>query len=143
MHPRARSDSPENVTCVAGGYLSFVVDLSQRQHHVPILPDGLVVVVKEECDTCRMVAPLLRQLVATVYTQDDPSFPEGVAPIYDADLSVSWHHSIETVPTLIRVVDRREVERTVGWLRSEWQRITRISTLGDDLPVTRPGRDSL
>ena len=25
----------------------------------PALPDGLVVIVKEECETCRMVAPLL------------------------------------------------------------------------------------
>ena len=31
--------------------------------------------------------------------------------------------------------DGVEVERTVGWLRSDWQRITGIDTLGDDLPV--------
>ena len=40
----------------------------------------------------------------TVYTQDDPAFPAGVgARSHDADLAVSWHHDIETVPTLIRV----------------------------------------
>ena len=52
-----------------------------------------------------------------MYTQDDPAFPAGVDAIHDADLAVSWHHDIETVPTLIRVVDGVEVERTVGWLR--------------------------
>ena len=120
-----------------------MVELSERHHQPPILPDGLVVIVKEECETCQMVAPLLGQLDATVYTQDDPSFPAGVEPIHDADLSISWHHDIETVPTLIRGRRRREVERTVGWLRSDWQRITGIETLGDDLPVMRPGCGSM
>ncbi len=113
----------------------------------PVLPDGLVVVVKHECECCRMVAPLMPALAAagalTVYTQDDPSFPESVAAEHDADLAVSWHHDIETVPTLIRVVDGVEVERTVGWLRSDWQRITGIDDLGAELPVMRPGCGSL
>jgi hypothetical protein len=131
------------VTCVAAGYVATVVDVSERHHQPPILPDGLVVVVKRECETCRMVAPLLRDLPATVYTQDDPTFPEGVAAVHDDDLAVSWHYDIETVPTLIRVVDGREVERTVGWLRSDWQRITGVDSLGNDLPVMRPGCGSL
>ena len=106
----------------------------------PVLPDGLVVIVKEECECCRMVAPLLPRLdAAVVYTQDDPAFPADVAAIYDADLAVSWHHDIETVPTLIRVEDGVEVERTVGWLREDWQRITGIADLGAELPVMRPG----
>jgi hypothetical protein len=109
----------------------------------PTLPDGLVVVVKERCETCRMVAPLLARFPATVYTQDDPAFPAGVAAIHDADLAVSWHHEIETVPTVIKVVDGVEVERTIGWQRSEWQRITGVAGLGDDLPVMRPGCGSL
>src|SRR3954470_8485213 len=105
----------------------------------PTLPDGLVVIVKHECETCQMIAPLLQQLDATVYTQDDPAFPADVSSIHDADLSVSWHHEIETVPTLIRIINAEEIERTVGWLRSDWQRITGIADLGDDLPVMRPG----
>ena len=53
------------------------------------LPDGLVIVVKQDCATCRLVEPVLQQLVAaggpnvTVYTQDDPEFPAGVDPIDD------------------------------------------------------------
>src|SRR3954449_1673898 len=109
----------------------------------PTLPDGLVVIVKHECETCQMIAPLLQQLDATVYTQDDPAFPADVSSIHDADLSVSWHHEIETVPTLIRIINAEEIERTVGWLRSDWQRITGIDTLGDDLPVMRPGCGSM
>ncbi len=121
--------------------------MSHAAKIAPVLPDGLVVVVKHECECCRMVAPLLPTLAAagalTVYTQDDPSFPDGVAAQHDADLAVSWHHDIETVPTLIRVVDGAEVERTVGWLRSDWQRITGIDDLGTELPVMRPGCGSL
>ena len=89
----------------------------------PLLPDGIVVVVKEECATCHSVGSVLRELdgatTLTVYTQDDPRFPESPTPIHDADLAVSWHHRIETVPTVIRVVDGIEVERTVGWHRDE------------------------
>ena len=44
----------------------------------------------------------MRQLVVT---QDDPAFPDNITLIHDADLAISWHHDIETVPTLIRVVD--------------------------------------
>ena len=76
----------------------------------PVLPDGLVVVVKQACETCRMIEPVLAQLAAaagappgpgelTVFTQDDPAFPSAVAAHHDADLSVSWHHDIETQPT--------------------------------------------
>ena len=113
------------------------------QPGAPTLPDGLVVIVKRECATCVMVAPLLGHFATTVYTQDDPSFPEGVDALHDADLSISWHYDIETVPTLIRVVDGIEVERTVGWVASEWQRLTGINDLGSDLPVFRPGCGSL
>ena len=106
----------------------------------PLLPDGLVVVVKRECETCRMVAPLLAEIGATVYTQDDPAFPEGVPAIHDEELAVSWHHEIETVPTLIRVVGGVEVERTVGWARADWQRITGRPGLGDETHLGFRGR---
>ncbi|MEY4173275.1 MAG: hypothetical protein RI900_440 [Actinomycetota bacterium] len=109
----------------------------------PRLPDGLVVFVKRECETCRMVAPLLDGLGATVYTQDDPGFPEGLPSVHDSDLAMSWHHDIGTVPTLIRVVDGVEVERTVGWLRDDWQRITGNFDLGAALPPMRPGCGSM
>ena len=111
--------------------------------NAPVLPDGLVVFVKRECETCRVVAPLLTSIDATVYTQDDPSFPDGVAAVHDGDLSFSWHHEIETVPTLIRVVNGVEVERTVGWLRDDWRRIVGDESLGADLPLMRPGCGSM
>ena len=111
--------------------------------NAPVLPDGLVVFVKRECETCRVVAPLLTSIDATVYTQDDPSFPAGVAALHDGDLSFSWHHEIETVPTLIRVVNGVEVERTVGWLRDDWRRMVGDESLGADLPIMRPGCGSM
>ena len=113
----------------------------------PPLPDGLVIVVKEECETCRMVAPLLPSIAEhgqlTVFTQDDPEFPTAVEAVHDADLAVSWHHDIETVPTLLRVIDGTEAQRTVGWSQTEWRRITGIADLGDELPPMRPGCGSL
>jgi hypothetical protein len=115
--------------------------------HPHRLPDGIVVVVKEECETCRMVVPVLAQLASStelvVYTQDDPAFPPSPAARHDADLAVSWHHDIETVPTVIRVVDGIEQARTVGWMREEWESLTGVTGLGPDLPAFRPGCGSL
>ena len=54
----------------------------------PRLPDGLVAVVKRDCATCVLVAPVLNEIAArgrplTVYTQDDPAFPDTAAPPVD------------------------------------------------------------
>jgi thiol-disulfide isomerase/thioredoxin len=111
------------------------------------LPDGLVVVVKRDCATCRLVVPVLEQLAAddglTIYAQDDPTFPESLDAVDDTVLAVSWQLDIETVPTLLRVEDGAEVARTVGWVRDEWRSLTGIATLGGDLPEFRPGCGSL
>ncbi len=115
----------------------------------PPLPDGLVAVVKRDCPTCELVAPVLTKLATgrpafTVYSQDDPSFPADAPWVLDdRDLSVSWHHAIETVPTLLRIVDGVETERIVGWDRDEWNRFVGVDDLGADLPVFRPGCGSL
>jgi hypothetical protein len=94
-----------------------------------------------------MIVPVLLDLdaraILTVFTQDDPAFPGAPVARHDADLSVSWHHDIETVPTVIRVVDGVEVQRTVGWYRPEWEQVTGVAGLGDGLPEMRPGCGSL
>jgi len=113
----------------------------------PPLPDGIIVFVKRDCPTCGLVAPVLNKLAAegplTVYTQDDPTFPEGVTSRDDTSLEMSWHHHIEAVPTLLRVEGGREAERTEGWNRGDWERITRRGSLGPELPDWRPGCGSL
>ena len=113
----------------------------------PPLPDGLVIVVKEECETCRMVVPVLRQLAAsadlTLYTQDDAAFPGDPAAIHDADLAFSWHHDVETVPTVIKVEGGVEVGRAIGWSRDQWEALTGVTALGEGLPVMRPGCGSM
>ena len=114
----------------------------------PPLPEGLVAVVKRDCATCVTVVPVLEQLAAgpdplTVYVQDDPAFFATVEPRDDTDLSVSWHHEVETVPTLVRVVDGAEQDRTVGWHRAAWEELTGQQGLGPDLPEMRPGCGSL
>jgi hypothetical protein len=59
--------------------------------------------------------------------------------ILDDTLETSYRLGIEIVPTLIRVEGGREVDRTYGWHRADWQRITGRAHLGDDLPELRPG----
>ena len=94
-----------------------------------------------------MVEPVLAEIAGavslTVYTQDDPSFPDSIPHLHDSDLAVSWHNDIETVPTLLRIENGAEVARTFGWSRDEWRSFTGIATLGADLPVMRPGCGSL
>src|SRR5262245_34569565 len=102
----------------------------------PRLPEGLVAVVKRDCATCGLVVPVLGELAAggralTVYTQDDPEFPATAARrVDDRELVVSWHHHIETVPTLIRVEGGVEVARTEGWSRADWEQLAGVSPLG-------------
>lgn len=111
------------------------------------LPNGLVAFVKRDCATCELVAPVLADLATrvgiVVYTQDDPTFPEGIQPVDDTDLTFSWHHDIETVPTLMTIVDGVETDRTIGWSRADWERISGVGELGVDLPDMRPGCGSL
>ncbi|MCP5026014.1 MAG: thioredoxin family protein [Actinomycetia bacterium] len=113
----------------------------------PVLPDGLVAVVKRDCPTCELVVPVLGQLAEAgplaVYSQDDPGFPEGLGVVDDTDLAVSWHHDIETVPTLIRVEGGVEQERVVGWARHQWEACTGRAGLGVDLTDYSPGCGSL
>ena len=91
-----------------------------------------------------VIARLARELPSlTVYTQDDPTFPEGVSVINDLDLAASWHADIDTVPTLIFREKGIETKRTVGWLRSEWRELTGIADLGAELPEFRPGCGSM
>jgi thiol-disulfide isomerase/thioredoxin len=107
------------------------------------LRDGWVAVVKRDCPTCELVAPVLAQLGAAgpliVYCQDDPAFPPGVPVVDDRELEVSWRLQVQTVPTLLRVEDGAEVERTEGWLRERWESLTGVGGLGAGLPEHRPG----
>lgn len=113
------------------------------------LPDGVVAVVKRDCPTCELVVPILGDLAArgvelTIYTQDDPQFPEGLGNVIDdTQLEMSWFHEIETVPTLIKVQGGAESERIVGWSRPQWETFTGQSDLGPELPEQRPGCGSL
>ena len=108
---------------------------------------GWVAFVKRDCPTCELVAPVLRELSAagglTVYTQDDPTFPEGIEAHDDRGLDASWQHEIETVPTLLRLEGGEETGRAVGWHRGEWEALTGRVGLGAELPEFRPGCGSL
>ncbi|MGY2084042.1 thioredoxin family protein [Blastococcus sp. SYSU DS0539] len=103
------------------------------------LPDGLVAVVKRDCPTCRLVEPVLRQLGAAVWCQDDA----GWFPGDDTELELSYRLGIETVPTLLRVQDGAETARVVGWSREQWEQLTGVTGLGAELPEHRPGCGSL
>lgn len=107
------------------------------------LPEGIVAFVKRDCPTCTLVAPVLQRLAKeaplTVYTQDDPTFPEGLSTEDDTELEASWRHGIEAVPTLLRVEGGEERARVLGWQRAEWEELTGVSGLGPELPEWRPG----
>ncbi|HUS62554.1 MAG TPA: thioredoxin family protein, partial [Acidimicrobiales bacterium] len=108
------------------------------------ITDGYIAVVKRECPTCVMVAPVLGELAGkvdlVVVTQDDPAFPSEAPTRYDdTNLELSWHLDIDTVPTLIDVRGGQEVGRIVGWLRTQWEDLTGAAGLGAGLADFRPG----
>lgn len=114
----------------------------------PALPSGLVVFVKRDCPTCETVVPVLEQLAGapgiTIFTQDDPAFPPGLAVKDDLALDVSYLSGIEIVPTILRVNANGEEEaRLEGWQRDEWSEFTGVADLGAELPPWRPGCGSL
>ena len=92
------------------------------------LPEGLVAVVKADCPTCRLVRPVLDELGAHVVSEDD-----------DDGLELSYRLGVETVPTLMRVRDGKEEQRTVGWSRRGWEAIAETAGFGAGLPESRPG----
>jgi len=113
----------------------------------PELPSGIVAFVKRDCPTCELVAPVLAELAKhvglSVFTQDDPGFPEGLDAVDDTSLEVSWHFGIEAVPTLLCVEQGVEQGRVLGWHRGEWEALTGVPDLGPGLPDQRPGCGSL
>jgi len=85
----------------------------------------LVAVVNGECPTCALVRPVLDDRFNVV---DE-----------DESLQFSYDNDIETVPTLLKIENGEVVERTVGWNRDIWRKITGIADLGEELPEHRPG----
>ena len=107
----------------------------------------VVAYVKRDCETCVMVQPVLQQLVdagvvSQVITQD-ADFPtlnsDHTSITFDKSLELSWQAEIETVPTLVKMSDGQELDRTFGWHREQWEALTGVDDLGPDLPVMKPG----
>nr|MCH9672557.1 thioredoxin family protein [Gammaproteobacteria bacterium] len=110
--------------------------------------NGLVAIVKRDCPTCVMVAPVLKDIEQRsplkIYTQDDPTFPEGIDGVTDdTSLDASYRLEVEIVPTLVRFEDGVEVERTYGWDRTAWEKVVGVEGLGADLPGFKPGCGAL
>jgi hypothetical protein len=111
--------------------------------------DGLIVVAKRDCPTCTLIEPVYRQLAdsgipVSIYSQDDPGFPANVPAVADdRSLEASFHLDIEIVPTVIRMRDGTEAGRSIGWHRGEWEALTGVPGLGEDLPDQQPGCGSL
>ncbi|MEX2423733.1 MAG: thioredoxin [Acidimicrobiia bacterium] len=105
--------------------------------------DGLLVVVKRDCETCHLVVDVLDQIPDLVIaSQDDPTFPHPDV-IDDTALELSWYLQTETTPTVYRIRDGEIVEQVAGWHRERWEETTGISGLGPGLPDTRPGCGSI
>ncbi len=107
------------------------------------LPDGVVAFVKSTCPTCQVIVPVLadleRRSALTLYSQDDASFPPGLAVQDERDLERSWRLDLTTVPALLRVRGGVIEDRIEGWSRERWEAVAGVSGLGPDLPPSKPG----
>ena len=108
------------------------------------LDDGLVLVVKQDCPTCRLIEPVVRELsargaLAALLSQDYPAFLAGLPVQIDHTLEHSYRLGIDVVPTLLRRRGGSEIGRASGWHRGEWQALTGLAGLGAGLRESRPG----
>lgn len=106
--------------------------------------DGLLVVVKDDCETCHLTIPVLEELIRgeetlAVVSQDRADFPPGMEVVHDLELDISWKLSVETTPTIYRIHNGEVVDQQEGWLRSGWERVAAVIDLGVGLPDQRPG----
>ena len=108
------------------------------------ITDGLLVIVKDECETCHLTIPVLEELIRggkslAVVSQDRADFPPGMEVVHDLELDISWKLSVETTPTIYRIESGEVVDQQEGWLRNGWERVAAVSDLGLGLPDQRPG----
>ena len=109
------------------------------------MAEELIVIAKRDCPTCTMLEDVYATLASgpvpvRIYSQDDPTFPESVSDVIDdTTLEASFRHNIEIVPTLIRLTDGAETGRTFGWHRGDWEALSGLGELGEDLPESQPG----
>ena len=92
---------------------------------------SLVVFLKQSCETCKLVAPLLETFLekrsAEILCQDGPYFFQGLEVSEDIGLRRSWEAKIEIVPTVIRFDnDGNELTRIEGWNSEEWADLLQI-----------------
>ena len=100
--------------------------------------------VKDECETCHLVTPVLAELARgeqtlAVVSQDRADFPPDLDVIHDRELDISWRLGTETPPTIYRIENGEVVDQQAGWHRTGWERVAAMPGLGADLPNQRPG----
>ena len=100
--------------------------------------------VKDECETCHLVTPVLAELARgeqtlAVVSQDRADFPPDLDVIHDRELDISWRLGTETTPTIYRIENGEVVDQQAGWHRTGWERVAAMHGLGADLPNQRPG----
>jgi hypothetical protein len=127
----------------------FVTQAANIESLLPI--NGTLAIVKRDCPTCELVAPVIVRLqqqgfLDLVASQDDPLFPQGAEVLDDRTLERSWHMRTDTVPTIVRFVDGQEVARLEGWNVAQWDEFfpaAGIASTHHDLPHWRPGCGSM
>lgn len=108
------------------------------------VPDGYLIVVQEECETCVAIVPALHQLAhgdvaVAIASQDNPDFPPDLDVIDDRELELSWRLDVEVTPTVFEIRDGVPVRSIVGWRRDEWEDFLGVPGLAPELPEFRPG----
>ena len=104
---------------------------------------SLVVFLKQGCETCKLVAPILESFLkknsAEILCQDGSSFSQGLEVREDLGLRRSWEASIEIVPTLISYgKDGKELDRIEGWNSEEWAEFLQIE-IPETMVKYKPG----
>ena len=76
------------------------------------LSDGYAVYVKRDCKTCVLIAPVLAEMRAAglplkIFSQDDPTFPDGLDDIIDDRALENAFHAEMALQKKIRLTHWR------------------------------------
>ena len=89
--------------------------------------ERILVFLKHDCPTCELILPLLADIqkntsALKIIVQDNPNLFNDMDVQEDSNLEISFQHEIETVPTVVKIENKSETSRLIGWDKQEWKK---------------------
>ncbi len=115
-----------------------------KTREIIIMNERILVFLKHDCPTCELILPLLADIqkntsALKIIVQDNPNLFNDLDVQEDSNLEISFQHEIETVPTVVKIENKSETSRLIGWDKQEWKKMFNFSEENYNLPDRKPG----